>query len=81
MDWAIVATAAMETVYRLSFPKLRHIYSLTLSVQQLIDCATRPNYYCHGCNGGDPVEAYRYARDWGMMLSIDYGFKSKQTWC
>lgn len=73
MDWAIVAVAAMEAVYRISFPRLHSLY--TLSVQQLIDCATTPNYYSHGCNGGDPVEAYRYAMDWGMMLSLDYPYR------
>jgi hypothetical protein len=72
MDWAIVAVAAMESVYRITFPKT-NLYSL--SKQQLIDCATTPNYYSHGCNGGDPVEAYRYAKDWGMMLSLDYPYR------
>jgi hypothetical protein len=73
MDWAIVSVAAMEAAYKILKFKL-----LTLSKQQLIDCATRPNYYAYGCWGGDPAEAYRYAMDWGMMKTVDYGFRLDQ---
>ena len=48
-DYAIVAKNAMESAYRLKKYKKR-----TFSLQQIIDCARFPNYYCHGCNGGDP---------------------------
>jgi hypothetical protein len=62
IDWAIVAATNMKANYKIQKRKL-----FDFSIQQLIDCCINPTYYSHGCWGGDPAEAYRYAIDWGMM--------------
>jgi hypothetical protein len=68
IDWAIVAATNMKANYKIQKRKL-----FDFSAQQLIDCCINPTYYSHGCWGGDPAEAYRYAIDWGMMRERDYG--------
>jgi len=38
----------------------------TLSVQQLVDCATT-QYFNQGCDDGRIETSYGYAKDFGMM--------------
>jgi hypothetical protein len=49
---------------------------VTLSVQQLIDCATEFN---RGCNGGNPVYAYEYIRNNGLSLASQYPYEDNQN--
>ena len=54
-DWAFSAVGAME-----SGNKIANGILYTLSEQQLVDCAGKP-FFNHGCQGGDTVEAFKYA--------------------
>ena len=67
-DWAIVAATNMKANYKIQKRKF-----FDFSTQQLIDCCINPTYYSHGCWGGDPAEAYRYAIDWDMLSEVAYG--------
>jgi C1A family cysteine protease len=60
-DWAFSAVGAME-----SGNKIANGILYTLSEQQLVDCAGKP-FFNHGCQGGDTVEAFKYAAMQGMM--------------
>ncbi|UYV61086.1 hypothetical protein LAZ67_1003336 [Cordylochernes scorpioides] len=70
--WAFSATGAIESQYALETGKL-----VSLSEQQLVDCALRRN----GCKGGDQREAFSYIRYVGGIESEkDYPYKAKCHW-
>ena len=45
--WAFAAVASIESLYKLRKGRL-----VSLSEQELVDCASPPNY---GCGSGDPA--------------------------
>jgi hypothetical protein len=68
--WAFSTYSAIESNY-----KIKSGRSVELAPQQLIDCDTLNR----GCRGGWPSYAYRYARDNGVALEIDYPYTSGKT--
>ena len=52
----------------------------TLSVQQLVDCATT-QYFNQGCDDGRIETSYGYAKDFGMMQAQDYPYTGFGSGC
>lgn len=59
--WAFCATTVMESRWRIKSKSTATTVS-RLSEQELVDCC-RSAYYCYGCNGGWPANAWFYAKD------------------
>lgn len=70
--WAFAAIGTIETHYGLYKKK-----NVSLSEQQLLDCAT-DNY---GCSGGWVEKAYAYIIKNGIHSDQDYPYKTTQTAC
>ncbi|RZB45739.1 Peptidase C1 and/or Inhibitor I29 domain containing protein [Asbolus verrucosus] len=71
--WAFSVNGALESHY-----KIRYGATVTLSEQQLVDCAT--NLY--GCNGGSTSEAFMYiARNGGINYDRDYPYEARDGAC
>jgi len=72
--WAMGASEQLETdAIRL----LAWNYSVSLSVQQLVDCDTSNS----ACTGGWIDNAYSYIKTYGLQLNTDYPFVRKLTSC
>lgn len=69
--WAFVAAGSAEGAVGISTG-----HSVTLSVQELIDCSTEFN---RGCNGGNPMFAYDYIREYGLSLWKEYPYADLQN--
>jgi len=54
---------------------------LSLSEQQLVDCAFLKGYGNLGCNGGLMDSAFDYAHTNGMELEGDYGYNAVRGTC
>lgn len=67
--WTFSATGAMEGAWATSTGNL-----VTLSEEQLADCATGFKYGSHGCNGGQMDGAFKYAIENGATTEIQYPY-------
>jgi len=70
--WAFTATGALEGAWQIAAKQL-----LDLSEQQFVDCTPGTS----GCNGGNPVYAFIYARKADLCTSGTYAFTAKQGQC
>ncbi|KAL5971891.1 Cathepsin L-like proteinase [Taenia solium] len=70
--WAFASVSAVEWHWAIHYGK-----SLSLSVQQLVDCV-QSNF---GCNGGIIENALAYIQRHGIMLERDYPYRSRVTQC
>ncbi|KAF4667396.1 hypothetical protein FOL47_003606 [Perkinsus chesapeaki] len=74
--YAIAATAVMESRFKIQ-AKLPRV--VPMSVQQIVDCSGPQGN--HGCSGGQPGYAYKYARMHGMTKASYYPYKAKTGAC
>ncbi|KAI7742397.1 hypothetical protein M8C21_018598 [Ambrosia artemisiifolia] len=73
--WTFSTTGALEAAYAQAFGK-----SVSLSEQQLVDCAGDFNNF--GCNGGLPSQAYQYIKYNGGLDSEEaYPYTGKDGVC
>jgi len=73
--WTFSTTGAVESAYAIATGKL-----LTLSEQQLVDCAGAFNNF--GCNGGLPSQAFQYIMSaGGLEEEAQYPYKAKDGEC
>ena len=68
--WSFSTTGAMEGAHFVATGEL-----LSFSEQQLVDCATG-RYLNMGCNGGNPLWAYRYLKSHFAELESEYPYTS-----
>ena len=68
--WSFSTTGAMEGAHFIATGEL-----LSFSEQQLVDCATGI-YLNMGCNGGNPLWAYRYLKSHYAELESEYPYTS-----
>jgi len=68
--WSFSTTGAMEGAHYVATGEL-----LSFSEQQLVDCATGI-YLNMGCNGGNPLWAYRYLKKNFAELETEYPYTS-----
>jgi len=71
--WAFSATGVIEGTYFVNHGKL-----LTLSEQQMVDCAHSAGY---GCQGGWPYLAVQYAAQNGLETESDYPYTARDGSC
>ena len=69
--WSFSTTGAMEGAHFIATGEL-----LSFSEQQLVDCASTLNM---GCNGGNPLWAYRYLKKHDAELETVYPYVSGTT--
>lgn len=69
--WAFVAVGSAEGAVGIATKQ-----KVSLSVQQLIDCSTVFN---RGCNGGNPIYAYDYMRQYGVATWSEYPYIDGQV--
>ena len=74
--WAFSTTGTTEGAYAISTGKL-----VSLSEQQLVDCATIPKYENEGCNGGWPWSALDYVYDHGLCTEEAYPYHGRDEEC
>lgn len=74
--WSFSATGAMEGAWAIAKGEL-----VSLSEQQLVDCAAGRPYGNHGCNGGLMDGAFQYAIDSGMCSEEQYSYTAKGGDC
>lgn len=73
--WTFSTTGALEAAYKQAFGK-----DISLSEQQLVDCAGAFNNY--GCNGGLPSQAFEYIKYNGGIETEDaYPYVGKDGVC
>ena len=65
--WAFAVTAAYEGNWYLKYPNKEKVY---LSNQQLLDCDLKNA----GCNGGNPMSARKYVKEFGLISEQTYSF-------
>ena len=70
--WSFSSTGALEGAWAISTGVL-----LSLSEQQLVDCATGFKYGNHGCNGGTMDGSFQYAIDTGLCGEEAYPYTAK----
>jgi len=69
--WSFSSAGAMEGAWAISKGQL-----ISLSEQELVDCATGVSYGSHGCNGGQMDGAFKYAISNGMCSEASYPYTS-----
>lgn len=74
--WAFSTTGTTEGAYFISSGKL-----VSLSEQQLVDCAKRPKYEAMGCSGGWPWSVLDYVSSHGLCTEQDYPYKGVDDQC
>jgi C1A family cysteine protease len=74
--WAFSATGAIESAWAISTGELNN-----LSEQELVDCAIGIKYGGHGCNGGQMDGAFKYAKQYGLCLELEYPYTATQSNC
>jgi len=75
--WAFSAIGAMESRFAIKSGTL-----LSLSEQQLVDCAKGAKYpNSNGCEGGEMYEAIDYAGNNGLELETDYPYTATDQEC
>ncbi|KAL3744662.1 hypothetical protein ACJRO7_013863 [Eucalyptus globulus] len=73
--WSFSATGALEAAYHQAYGK-----GISLSEQQLLDCATAFNN--HGCNGGLPSQAFEYIKyNGGLETEEAYPYTAQNGTC
>ncbi|XP_068459020.1 pro-cathepsin H [Clinocottus analis] len=73
--WSFSTTGCLESVTAISTSKL-----ITLSEQQLVDCAQ--DFNNHGCNGGLPSQAFEYIMyNKGLMTEKNYPYTASEATC
>ncbi|XP_037011823.2 pro-cathepsin H [Artibeus jamaicensis] len=73
--WTFSTTGALESAIAIKTGKM-----LSLSEQQLVDCAQ--NFNNHGCQGGLPSQAFEYIRyNKGIMSENSYPYQGKDSNC
>ncbi|KAK3436168.1 hypothetical protein EUGRSUZ_C00813, partial [Eucalyptus grandis] len=73
--WSFSATGALEAAYHQAYGK-----GISLSEQQLLDCATAFNN--HGCNGGLPSQAFEYIKyNGGLETEEAYPYTEQNGTC
>ncbi|KAK4487627.1 hypothetical protein RD792_005721 [Penstemon davidsonii] len=73
--WTFSTTGALEAAYAQAFGK-----GISLSEQQLVDCAGAFNNY--GCNGGLPSQAFEYIKhNGGLDTEAAYPYTGKDGFC
>eukprot|EP00435_Cladocopium_sp_Y103_P073207 s64_g42.t1 len=73
--WSFAANGAVEGAWKVYGGSL-----YTLSEQQLVDCAAA-DYGNDGCHGGNPYNAFIYARDHGLCTARSYTYQAAQGSC
>ena len=74
--WSFSTTGTVEGAYFVHSGKL-----ISLSEQQLVDCAKEPEYEADGCGGGWPWSVMDYVRDHGLCTEEDYPYHGKDEDC
>ena len=74
--WAFSTTGTVEGAYFVHSGEL-----ISLSEQQLVDCATSPKYQAHGCGGGWPWSVLDYVKDKGLCTEEEYPYHAKDEDC
>ncbi|CBK21708.2 uncharacterized protein [Blastocystis hominis] len=74
--WAFSTTGTTEGAYFLKTGNL-----VSLSEQQLVDCARDPEYENFGCSGGWPWSAVDYVTKHGLCTEEDYPYKGVDAEC
>jgi C1A family cysteine protease len=72
--WTFSASGAMEGAWAVRRGQL-----LSLSEQELVDCANGIAYGSHGCNGGQMDGAFKYGIQTGMCSESAYPYTSGST--
>jgi len=73
--WSFSTTGTLEGAHFLATGQL-----VSLSEQQLVDCARR--YNCYGCSGGWPAKALDYIRDnGGVETENAYSYEARDSSC
>lgn len=72
--WTFSATGAMEGAWAVRYGQL-----LSLSEQELVDCAYGIGYGSYGCNGGQMDGAFKYGIQTGMCSESAYPYTSGTT--
>jgi len=74
--WSFAANGAVEGAWKVYGGSL-----YTLSEQQLVDCSSNSKYGNAGCSGGNPINAFEYARDNGLCTARSYMYHAAQGSC
>lgn len=74
--WTFSAVAALEGLHFINTGKL-----LSLSEQNLVDCAHGPKNESQGCKGGWMNDAFDYVAAEGIQLEADYPYKAIYQKC
>ena len=74
--WSFSTTGTVEGAYFVHSGKL-----VSLSEQQLVDCATEPEYEARGCSGGWPWSVLGYVQKKGLCTEEDYPYHAKDEDC
>lgn len=74
--WAFSTTGTTEGAYFIHSGEL-----VSLSEQQLVDCAKRPKYEAAGCGGGWPWSVLDYVSSHGLCKEEDYPYKGMDQEC
>lgn len=72
--WAFSATGAMESAQAIAGGEL-----VSLSEEQLIECPNASTYNLHGCGGGFPAEAMKFAMTTGICTEASYPYLRPYT--
>lgn len=73
--WAFSTIAGLEGANYLKHGKL-----VSLSEQELVDCATS-SYGNYGCDGGDLPGSYKYLKKKGAETESDYRYRARDQSC